>query len=362
MAAGNSKGSKKKPKRSHGIREEIDRFRDVPDHIVHHILSFVADTRSLIRTSLLSKRWRSLWKDVPVLSFRKSSSCNMSSFSEQVNKFLTLRSNSAAITDISINFWGCSAGGQPQTGLQVFDSIMSSAASHGSTTTGHNLRRLSIAHAYHDIKFSKLAPCITAHHHKSLKTIELKSTVLRREALALGFNSLTTLELRVCWFSRSWGETVDPFRDIPCLNNLKLIECKSSRRHLLKLVKLSLPTLDCANIRMGWCGIQRWREQSIAKQEEQRYMKLLRELHNATSLNLRFDKLGGRYSWDKNLFPFTRMKPLMEREASPFSRLRTLRVQYPQEPPDTPYQVIRYFMEGSPNTEDKFVKFERKVK
>ncbi|CAI0375983.1 unnamed protein product [Linum tenue] len=247
-----------------------------------------------------------------------------------------------------------------------------------------------------------MAPCITAHHHhKSLETIELKSTGLRREALALGFNSLTTLELRGCWFSHSLRETVDPFGDIPCLNNLKLIECKSSKRYLLKvsglqllhleiqkktwdkeeievfapklesfsykgwilqLVKLSLPTLDCANIRMGWCGIQPWREQSIAKQEEQRYMKLLRELHNATSLNLRFDKLGGRYPWEKHLFPFTRMKPLMEREGSPFTRLRTLRVQYPQEPPDTPYQVIRYFMEGSPNTEDKFVKFERKVK
>ncbi|CAN0879629.1 F-box/LRR-repeat protein At5g02910 [Linum grandiflorum] len=46
----------------------IDRPSDLPDTLLHHILSFV-NTKSLIRTSILCRRWTYVWKDVHVLNF-----------------------------------------------------------------------------------------------------------------------------------------------------------------------------------------------------------------------------------------------------------------------------------------------------
>ncbi|XP_024017885.1 F-box/FBD/LRR-repeat protein At2g04230 [Morus notabilis] len=45
-----------------------DRISDLPDAIIIHVLSFLP-TLYAIRTSLLSKRWRSMWTLVPVLDF-----------------------------------------------------------------------------------------------------------------------------------------------------------------------------------------------------------------------------------------------------------------------------------------------------
>ncbi|CAN0891399.1 F-box/LRR-repeat protein 25 [Linum grandiflorum] len=53
----------------------MDRLSDLPDSILHHILSLVNDdTRYSVRTSVLSKRWTSVWKYIPALTFNRSSS------------------------------------------------------------------------------------------------------------------------------------------------------------------------------------------------------------------------------------------------------------------------------------------------
>ncbi|KAL5581790.1 hypothetical protein UlMin_014232 [Ulmus minor] len=47
---------------------EVDRLSVLPDPIIHHILSFLPAIM-VIQMSLLSKRWRYMWKDMHVLSF-----------------------------------------------------------------------------------------------------------------------------------------------------------------------------------------------------------------------------------------------------------------------------------------------------
>ncbi|KAF8409355.1 hypothetical protein HHK36_005430 [Tetracentron sinense] len=47
---------------------EYDRITELPEPILHHILSFIP-TRDVIRTSVLSKRWRCVWNSFPILDF-----------------------------------------------------------------------------------------------------------------------------------------------------------------------------------------------------------------------------------------------------------------------------------------------------
>ncbi|XP_026430833.1 F-box/LRR-repeat protein At3g58930-like [Papaver somniferum] len=48
-----------------------DRISRLPDGLIHHILSF-NDTKYVVQTSVLSKRWIHIWKSLPVLEFNRS--------------------------------------------------------------------------------------------------------------------------------------------------------------------------------------------------------------------------------------------------------------------------------------------------
>nr|XP_009772744.1 PREDICTED: F-box/LRR-repeat protein At3g26922-like [Nicotiana sylvestris] len=49
-------------------RGDRDRLSDLPDAILIHILSMLSesDNKLIVRSSVLSKRWRFLWKAVPI--------------------------------------------------------------------------------------------------------------------------------------------------------------------------------------------------------------------------------------------------------------------------------------------------------
>ncbi|KAH9620336.1 hypothetical protein KSS87_007851, partial [Heliosperma pusillum] len=51
-----------------GQLNTVDRLSDLPDFIVHHIISFL-DTREAYRTSILSKRWAYISATNPILEF-----------------------------------------------------------------------------------------------------------------------------------------------------------------------------------------------------------------------------------------------------------------------------------------------------
>jgi len=48
--------------------QAVDRISSLPDTVLHHILSFVP-TKSAVKISVLSKRWKGLWTKVPSLDF-----------------------------------------------------------------------------------------------------------------------------------------------------------------------------------------------------------------------------------------------------------------------------------------------------
>ncbi|RZC63617.1 hypothetical protein C5167_025392 [Papaver somniferum] len=63
--------------KKNNMSELEDRISNLPASILHHILSFV-HTRVAARTSVLSKRWKYIWRSIPSLQFR----CHKSSRSE----------------------------------------------------------------------------------------------------------------------------------------------------------------------------------------------------------------------------------------------------------------------------------------
>ncbi|CAN1784349.1 F-box/LRR-repeat protein 13 [Linum perenne] len=61
----------------------IDRLSSLPDFVLHHLLSFL-DTKSVVQTSVLSQRWRYVWKNVPALNLSSRSFAQYSSFRSSV--------------------------------------------------------------------------------------------------------------------------------------------------------------------------------------------------------------------------------------------------------------------------------------
>ncbi|GMN40408.1 hypothetical protein TIFTF001_009632 [Ficus carica] len=83
----------------------VDRLSELPDNVIHYILSLVS-TVDVVRMSILSKRWQRMWYSLPVLCFSdsadfgKSKSTKLCKF---VGKCFTLRKNDLLnVTDTTI--------------------------------------------------------------------------------------------------------------------------------------------------------------------------------------------------------------------------------------------------------------------
>ncbi|KAI4356395.1 hypothetical protein L6164_000422 [Bauhinia variegata] len=81
--------------------ENTDRISELPDDLLCHILSYLP-TRDVIRTSILSNRWRSVWTLVPVLNFDYAEIPN-ERFIECVNSTLIQRDRQP-IKKLSLKF------------------------------------------------------------------------------------------------------------------------------------------------------------------------------------------------------------------------------------------------------------------
>jgi hypothetical protein len=87
-----------KPKRQkrNDYHVEEDRLSNLPDPLLHHILSFV-DSEYAVQTCILSTRWKNLWKHLPTLTLDSSGFIHQKNFTKFVSRILSLRQQSTAL-------------------------------------------------------------------------------------------------------------------------------------------------------------------------------------------------------------------------------------------------------------------------
>ncbi|CAN1312428.1 Putative F-box/FBD/LRR-repeat protein At4g03220 [Linum perenne] len=209
------------------------RLTNLPESIIHHILSFL-DTKSSIQTSLLSRPWRSLWKQVPVLDLNRSSSPDSSSFYKFVDNVLSLRNR-----DLNLRKVTYMNKGYDIDTISLSELVFKYAAAHADEFS-FELRY------QHD--YSRFLGLITTTSSCNLKTMTLRNGMINNPiefGSSPGFQSLTSLVLDDCslWLQHH----PDPFAKFPCLKYLVLygscIFDSPDHNYTLKVSGLQLLTL-----------------------------------------------------------------------------------------------------------------------
>ncbi|CAN1312434.1 Putative F-box/FBD/LRR-repeat protein At4g03220 [Linum perenne] len=185
-----------------------DRLTYLPESIIHHILSFL-DTKSSVQTSLLSRPWRSLWKQVPVLNLNRSSSPDSSSFYKFVDNVLSLRNRDLNLRKVTYMNKGYD--------ISLSELVFKYAAAHADEFS-FELR--------YPQDYSRFLRLITSSSRCNLKTMTLRNGRINNPVefgSSTSFQSLTSLVLDGCslWIDHH----PDPFAKFPCLKNLELDDC-----------------------------------------------------------------------------------------------------------------------------------------
>lgn len=96
---------KKKMRMSNDVLEGQDRISSLSDDLIHNILSNV-DTRMAVQTSVLSKRWKLVWKTLPFLKldgYGKYFYGKEARFSKFVDNVFTNRNHESQILKLELN-------------------------------------------------------------------------------------------------------------------------------------------------------------------------------------------------------------------------------------------------------------------
>ncbi|CAN0891705.1 F-box/LRR-repeat protein 13 [Linum grandiflorum] len=359
--------SKVKRRKTIRKRSSIDRLSDLPDCMLHHILSFL-DTQSSVQTSVLSKRWTSLWKYVHVLTFNmtlfRTNSAGLERF---VENFLSFRSDCSRVTRVT---WDLVLYGR----RDLVHEVLKYAASHG-------VQELYICSSYDESPLVFGSICSS---YKSLKVLEILGLHIEKTDVGLWSRCqlLETLTLTDCNLVFADAAT-DAFANFPRLETLKLFDCNklrdcdddTSETSVLKVTAPKLLHLEMVSTFFNSLEIVAPKLQSFtltideysspteklildvsksnlpslnsANINLQGYLfcvNLFKVLHNVQALTLKFDK------FELLIETCNLVKP----QSSPFTRLKSVHVTYPtSRPTKVPDEVKHYFLGDSPYEEDK---------
>ncbi|KAK3223858.1 hypothetical protein Dsin_010883 [Dipteronia sinensis] len=201
---------KERPCKKVKISDEIqrsDRLSNLPDPIIHYILSLM-NTKCAVRTCVLSKNWRYHWTNIHTLSFCSRSFTNTLVFSDFITHVLH-RLNHLKLLKLKLDCWNTI------TRHKITSLVFEYAISHGFEELDTDM----VDAAFPQILFQ----------YQTLKT--LKTT---RYFNYSSFATLTTLQIYYVTFNPNTGTFAG------CLNlqNLQLIQCSVNYVYIISAPRL----------------------------------------------------------------------------------------------------------------------------
>ncbi|PWA97508.1 F-box domain, cyclin-like protein [Artemisia annua] len=109
--------------------EDEDRISNLPDDIIHRILSFI-DMKYAVQTSTLCRRWRHIWTSMPYLKLNSRMFGGVAQFAKFADHTLSKRNDETEVSEVDLTFTGLT------TQLFVKDIV--------SYAYLHNVRKLTI--------------------------------------------------------------------------------------------------------------------------------------------------------------------------------------------------------------------------
>ncbi|CAN0879070.1 Putative F-box/LRR-repeat protein At5g02930 [Linum grandiflorum] len=351
----------------------IDRLSNLPEAVIHHILSFL-DTKSAVQTSVLSRQWKSSWKYLAVLEF-DGYGMWQHEFERYVNKVLSLRYHQLNLNKLIFRYYLLELDTKPENSLLA--KVIRYALSHRTQHLEIHFKYLG------SISGNRSAHLIGFNSDNSdLKTLELSYFRFRNRFRWSGFLVLETLDLVGCTLSagREHG-FIDPFSSLPCLKHLGLTSIRMinnncsnddtifriSGPQLLSLrvsyndfrkmaihapklkdltiqydytnchvefTELNLPSVDHANVLVRFLD-DVYNEGEHNECIKQQIIPLFVGLKNATSLGL--SSFTARLLGD--------ISDYLEEQPSPFTRLKSLILESMRD--GVPFAVVNHLLKGS---------------
>ncbi|AES90490.2 Myb/SANT-like DNA-binding domain protein [Medicago truncatula] len=218
--------------------ENQDRLTDLPDCVILHILSFLK-SKFVVQTSILSTRWKHLWKRIPTLMLHSSDFSTKKLFSVFVSQILANRDRSTALHSLDLERHG-------KIETYLLKMILKYICSHNT-----HIQQLGI-HVTADgcPILSCVSKCRTL---TSLKLIvDHRRSGNQTETLfpkSLNLPLLTNLDLSHFSFCGGENGCAEPFSAFPKLNSLVISGCKVKDAQILSISSETL-----VNFAMHYCS------------------------------------------------------------------------------------------------------------
>ncbi|KAE9610364.1 hypothetical protein Lal_00006286 [Lupinus albus] len=224
-------------------KKREDKLSNLPDELIHRILSFV-DAKTAVQTSVLAHRWKNIWISLPFLNFHNSSFDHDFLFQDFVLNFLANRNFDAKIDVLKFE---CTGDELEENGAPTVDSVVDYVAS----------KDIQVLTIIADYVLESLPRLFTS---QTLTVLKLSN--VSTETSAFEFVSLQQLHLFDCKFEIRDVEILDPFRGCPKLSFLLFHSCQfygkfdKFKIHAPQLTELSISCLRVDDEFDSECVIQ----------------------------------------------------------------------------------------------------------
>ncbi|XP_071728868.1 FBD-associated F-box protein At3g52670-like [Rutidosis leptorrhynchoides] len=215
---------------------EEDRISNLPDDIIHHILSFL-DLKYAMQTSALSKKWKLVWTLLPKLNLDSYNFSNTSHFNEFVKHALLHRNN---LREVSVLELRCRGEVTQFTGKSIVNYARL-----------HNVKRLTIVWAATGLhEFPQFLFSCRALEDLTL-SVEDRTSCLARcyiSESAWDFPALVKLNLRNFKLDGGRNKRINLFSNYPKVLNPKVLNVVGHQLQNLNASVDSIDVLHCRNL------------------------------------------------------------------------------------------------------------------